>query len=104
MANFFLVRHRPLKRKGKPVVLAFCLAHARRKFFEFHKGTSSPIALEALRQIAAIYAVETRIRGMSAAERLAVRQAESKPHMEPFKSWAEERLSGSCLAAPKAIG
>ncbi len=48
------------ERKGKPIVLAFCLAHARRTFFEFHKATNSPIAFEALRQIAAVYAIETR--------------------------------------------
>jgi transposase len=80
------------ERKGALAVLAFCLAHARRKFFEFHKATNSPIAFEALRQIAAVYAIEKRIRGMSAAERLAVRQAESKPLMEAFKTWAEARL------------
>jgi transposase len=80
------------EREGKPITLAFCLAHARRKFFEFHKQTDSPIAFEALRQIAAIYAIESRIRGMSADDRLAVRQAESKPLMEAFKVWAEERL------------
>lgn len=61
------------ERKGKPNTLVFCLAHARRKFFEFHKPTHSPIAFEALRQIAAIYAIEKRIRSMSADERLAVR-------------------------------
>ena len=90
------------ERDGKPVVLAFCLAHARRKFFEFHKATNSPIAFEALRQIAAVYAIETRIRGMGAAERLAVRQAESKPLMEAFKTWAEERLKEVSAKSPLA--
>ncbi len=59
------------------------------------------IAFEALRQIAAIYAIETRIRGMSAAERLAVRQAESKPLMEAFKIWAEEGLKEVSRRSPR---
>ena len=91
-----------MERKGKPIVLAFCLAHARRKFFEFHKATNSPIAFEALQQIAAVYAIETRIRGLGAAERLAARQAESKPLMEAFKTWAEERLKEVSAKSPLA--
>ncbi len=90
------------KREGTTVVLAFCLAHARRKFFEFHKATNSPIAFEALRQIAAIYGIEKRIRGMTAVERLAVRQAESKPLMEAFKTWAEDRLAEVSAKSPLA--
>jgi transposase len=90
------------EREGKLIVLAFCLAHARRKFFEFHKATNSPIAFEALRQIATIYAIEKRIRGQSAAERLAVRQAESRPLMEAFKSWAENRLAEVSAKSPLA--
>lgn len=91
------------EREGKPITLAFCLAHARRKFFEFHKATHSPIAFEALRQIAAIYAIEKRIRSMSADERLAVRQADSKPLMEAFKTWAEERLKEVSAKSPLAV-
>ncbi len=48
------------------IVLAACWAHARRKFYEFHQATGSPIAAEALRRIAALYAVEKRIRGQPA--------------------------------------
>ncbi len=35
-----------------------CLAHVRRKFFELHAANGSTIAAEALRRIAALYAVE----------------------------------------------
>jgi transposase len=34
------------------VKLAFCWAHVRRKFYDFHQATDSPIAAEALRRIA----------------------------------------------------
>ena len=42
---------------------AGCWAHARRKFYELHQAQSSPIAAEALRRIAALYAIETELRG-----------------------------------------
>jgi len=44
-----------------------CLAHARRKFFELHAANGSPIAAEALRRIAALYAIERQGQTMSAA-------------------------------------
>jgi transposase len=45
-----------------------------------------------LERIAALYAIEGRIRGRSAEERRAVRQAETKPLAEEFKAWLESRL------------
>jgi transposase len=47
------------------IALAACWAHARRKFHEIEQATGSPIAAEALRRIAGLYAVETTIRGCS---------------------------------------
>ena len=54
---------------GGAVVLAACWAHVRRKFYEFHQATGSPIAAEALARIAALYAIEGRIKGQSAEAR-----------------------------------
>jgi transposase len=48
---------------GGDIVLAACWAHARRKFYDIHQATSSPIAAEALRRIAGLYAIEAEIRG-----------------------------------------
>ena len=64
---------------GGDIVLAACWAHARRKFYEFHQATGSPIAAEALRRIAEFYAIEKEIRGRSAAERQAARDTRSRP-------------------------
>jgi hypothetical protein len=44
-----------------------------------HQATSSPIAAEALRRIAELYAIETAIRGQTAAARQNVRQSKSLP-------------------------
>ena len=80
-------------RPGGPITLAFCLAHARRKFWEIYKASGSAGAEAALRQIQAVYAIEERIRGLTAAERVAVRQAETKPLLAAFKTWLLQRLA-----------
>ena len=74
------------------IVLAACWAHARRKFYEFHQATGSPIAAEALRRIAELYAVEKRIRGQPAEARQRAREAESRPLIEAMKPWLEIQL------------
>jgi transposase len=84
-----------LARPGRPagaIKLAYCLAHARREFFDVHKQTKDVIAEEALRRISEIYVVEARIRGRAASDRAAVRQAETKPLREALWSWLMERL------------
>lgn len=83
-----------------------CWAHARRKFFEIHETTASPIAEEALRRIQALYAIESRITGSPPDVRRAFRQAEAVPLLVNFKDWLEEqrrRLSAKSALA-KAIG
>lgn len=85
-----LTRH---SRAGGPITLAFCLAHARRKFFEVHKATDCPVAAEALLRIAEIYRIETQIRGTSPEARVARRQAETLPLLEAFKPWLLDRLA-----------
>ena len=74
------------------MTFAFCFAHSRRKFYDVHVATGSPIAAEAVRRISEFYAIEDRIRGKSAEIRCAVRQTETKPLMEDFKLWLEARL------------
>ncbi len=80
-------------RSGGAATLAFCFAHARRKIYDVHVATKSPIAAQALLRIAAFYEIEERIRGKSESERRAVRQAETKPLIEEFQSWLAARLA-----------
>lgn len=89
-------------RPGGPVTLAFCLAHARRKFFEVHKSTGCLVAAEALRQIAEIYAIEAHIRGASADDRLRVRQSETRLLFDAFKPWLMDRLTEISAKSPLA--
>lgn len=74
------------------VTLAYCWAHLRRDFFEIAAGGNAPIASEALMRIAALYAIEEKIRGLSAEERRAVRQVETKPLVDALKTWFEQKL------------
>ena len=69
-------------RTAGKIRLAFCLAHARRKFVAVHKTTKSPFAREVIERLSEVYAIEKRIRGTSAENRLAVRQVETKPIMQ----------------------
>src|SRR5216684_6938696 len=74
------------------IVLAACWAHTRRKFFDVHEATGSPIAAEALRRIAELYAIEKSIRGRTAEERRIVRNTQSRPLVEAMKPWLETQL------------
>src|ERR1043165_2576398 len=64
---------RALAERGD-VQLAFCWAHVRRRFYELAVAGPAPIASEALKRIAALYAVEIEVRGRSADERRVRRQ------------------------------
>jgi hypothetical protein len=74
-------------------MLAACWAHARRKFYEVHEATASPIAAEALKRIAELYAIEATIRGQPAQARQATRRAGSLPLVHAMKIWLEAQLN-----------
>ena len=76
----------------KGIALAACWAHTRRKFYEVHQATGSPIAAEALRRIGELYAVEDRIRGRAAELRRMVRQELARPLVASLKLWLEAEL------------
>ena len=75
------------------VQLAFCWSHVRRRFYELAAAGPAPIASEALERIAALYRIETEIRGLGADERCAIRQKKSRPIANALKPWLTEKLS-----------
>ena len=83
--------YRVLADKGT-VTLAFCWAHVRRRFFELAAAGSVPIASEALARIAALYRIETAIRGQDADTRRAARQEKTKPLLDAFEPWLRDKL------------
>jgi transposase len=80
---------------------AFCWAHARRNFFKLAdiveaarrkaEGKNpliiSPLALEAVLRMDALFDIEREINGLSAQERLAARQERSAPLVADLEAW-----------------
>jgi hypothetical protein len=64
-----------------------CLAHARRKFFDLNEAQANPIAQEALRRIAALYAIETTGHDMTVPARKALRQEQAQPLLQSLHDW-----------------
>jgi hypothetical protein len=75
---------------GGRIVEAGCWAHVRRKFFDVHAATGSPIAKEALDRIGQLYAVEKTINGSPPEQRRQQRQLQSKPIAEALAAWADK--------------
>jgi hypothetical protein len=87
-----------------PILEAACWAHARRKFFVLAdieasarrraQGRTppviSPIALEAVQRIDALFDIERSINGLPAEQRLAVRQEQSAPLGAALEAWMRE--------------
>ncbi|WP_425220260.1 IS66 family transposase [Robbsia andropogonis] len=71
---------------------AACWAHARRKFYELTKSHPSPAAGEAVRRIAALYAIEEQIRGEPPDKRLQVRTEHSKPLLDSMRAWLDSLI------------
>ena len=101
-------------RPGGRVTSALCWSHARRGFFELadivasarrRPGAApvSPIALEAVKRIDVLFAIEREINGLSADERHRARQERSRPLVRgPPHVWLGEqrvRLSRSATVA-----
>ena len=80
-------------RAGGAVTEALCWAHARRKFYELAdlaragRGPPAPLAVEAVRQIDAIFAHERAINGQTAADRLAHRREYAAALVGAFEVW-----------------
>jgi hypothetical protein len=73
--------------------LVYCWAHVRREFYDLAKGRTAPIAEEALRRIAALYAIKETIRGKPPEVRRATRQARSAPLVADLFAWLDEQLA-----------
>lgn len=92
-------------RAGGEATSALCWSHARRKFFELadiaanarrgkHAAAISPIALEAVKRIDALFDIERAIKGLSAEERWRARQEQSAPLVAALEAWLRELRPG----------
>lgn len=64
-----------------------CFVHARRKFFDLHQASQSPMAWEALQRIAVLYAIEEEGTNLSIEARQRLRAEKSIPHLQSFHDW-----------------
>ncbi len=101
------------KRTPAPIVEAACWAHARRKFFVLadleasarRKASGktpvvvSPMALEAVQRIDALFDIERGINGESADDRRTARQTLSAPLVADLHAWMAPNAPSS-RAAP----
>jgi transposase len=92
------------KRGSGPILEAACWSHARRKFFvladieanarrKAQRRTTapvSPIALEAVRRIDALFEIERSVNGLPADRRLAVRRERGAPLVDALEAWMRE--------------
>jgi len=92
-------------RPAGPILEAACWAHSRRKLFELadieaaarrraksgRPEVISPIALEAVQRIDALFAIERDILGLSPEERLAARQQLSAPLAAELLTWMQQQ-------------
>ena len=76
-----------------PIREAACWAHVRRKFYDIHVATDSPLANDALRRIGELYAIEESCRGQSPTARAQLRQARAGPLLNELAQWMKTALS-----------
>ena len=68
-------------------------AHARRKLYDVHAATNSPLAREALERIGQLFAIEAEINGHAPIHRQAVRQERSRPLLDELRGFLEQSLA-----------
>jgi transposase len=89
-------------RQPGPIVEAPCWAHARRKFVDLARLQKAPIAIEAVKRMDALFAIERKINGLSPERRAATRAECSRPLIDDLEHWLRERrrkLSGQSRTA-----
>ena len=95
------------------ITAALCWAHARRQFFELadiaanarrgkNAAAISPVALEAVKRIDALFDIERGINGLNIDERLRVRREQSAPLLAAQETWLRNERSRMSRSASVA--
>ena len=85
-----------------PLIEVACWSHVRRKFYDIHHASASPIALEAIERIAALFVIESSVRGQPPDQRLLARVQYARPRLVELKLFLEgslKRISGKSALA-----
>ncbi len=81
------------------VILLGCMAHVRRKFHDALKALPKDkqkkpgMVQMAISKIAKLYAIEKQIKHLNAEQRYLIRQEKSKPLLDDFKQWCDNKVS-----------
>ncbi len=89
-------------RKPGEIIEAACWAHGRRKFFELADLQKAPVAVEAVRRIDELFAIEREINGKPPDARFAVRQERSRPLIAALEIWLKDERRKLSSKAPVA--
>ena len=100
-------------RSPAPVTEALCWAHSRRKFYELadiaagkrrgrHAPPISPLAMEAVKRIDALFDIEREINGQAGEQRLKARRERSAPLLADLHDWMRTERAGLSRHAPAA--
>jgi transposase len=89
---------------GSRIIAVGCWAHARRKFEPLLEAGPHPQATWILNEIQKLYDIEDRARTMTDNERLALRQAESRPIVKRIRGWLDERDRAELPRSPLREG
>lgn len=82
---------------------AACWAHVRRKFFEIASADPKSMAAEVIERIGELYAIEAEVRGRSADERRAARQARAGPRLAHLERQLRDTLGRISRKSPLAL-
>lgn len=89
-------------RKPGMIVEATCWAHARRKFVDLARLDKSPIAIEVVKRIDVLFAIEREINGMAPNARAAARNDRSRPLLIELQTWLREQRARLSAASKTA--
>ncbi|WP_413708775.1 IS66 family transposase [Rhizobium sp. Rhizsp82] len=100
-------------RDPEPLTQALCWAHSRRKFFVLadiaanakrgkNAAPISPMALEAVKRIDALFDIEREINGLDADQRLERRRKESLPLVDDLQAWLQTERAKLSRSSPVA--
>ncbi|WSG99360.1 IS66 family transposase (plasmid) [Rhizobium johnstonii] len=100
-------------RNPLPLTQALCWAHSRRKFFVLadiasnakrgkNAAAFSPVALETVKRIDALFDIEREINGLAADERLQRRRRDSQPLALEFQEWLRAERARLSRSSPVA--
>jgi len=89
---------------GDRIIAVGCWAHARRKFEPLIQAGPHPKATWILSEVQKLYDVEDRARDMTDTQRLALRQAESRPIVAGIRAWLDERDREELPRSPLRAG